>query len=74
MLFRSITAADLCTSIGLTSSGVSRASVGRLNAATGGFTSASCGTAAAGTLTLVLGEAVRLREPNGPLNFVPSHF
>lgn len=69
-----ITAADLCTSIGLTSSGLNRGSVGRLNATTGGFTSASCGTAAAGTLTLVLGEAVRLREPNGPISFVPSHF
>ena len=69
-----ITAADLCTSIGLTSTGGARGSVGRLNAATGGFTSASCGTPAATTLTLVLGEAVRLREPNGPLSFVPSHF
>lgn len=69
-----ITAADLCTSIGLTSTGVLRGSVGRLNAATGGFTSASCGQAAAAALTLVLGEAVRLREPNGPISFVPSHF
>lgn len=69
-----ITAADLCTSIGLSSAGVNRGSVGRLNATTGTFTSANCGTAAATTLTLVLGEAVRLREPNGPLSFVPSHF
>jgi hypothetical protein len=69
-----ITAADLCTSIGLTASGIARGSVGRLNAITGAFTSANCGTAAATTLTLVLGEAVRLREPNGPLSFVPSHF
>jgi hypothetical protein len=69
-----ITAADLCTSIGLTSAGGLRGSVGRLNSATGGFTSANCGTTAATSLVLVLGEAVRLREPNGPLSFVPSHF
>jgi hypothetical protein len=69
-----ITAADLCTSAGLTSTGVARGSVGRLNAATGTFTTASCGQAAASSLVLVLGEAVRLREPNGPISFVPSHF
>jgi len=69
-----ITGADLCTSVGLTSTGVARGSIGRLNSATGAFTSASCGQAAAAALTLVLGESVRLREPNGPINFVPSHF
>jgi len=69
-----VSAADLCASIGMTSAGVSRGSVGRLNATTGAFTSANCGTAAASTLTLVLGEAVRLREPNGPMSFVPAHF
>lgn len=69
-----VSAADLCASIGMTSSGITRASVGRLNATTGAFTSASCGTAAASTLTLVLGEAVRLREPNATINFVPAHF
>lgn len=69
-----ITAADLCTSVGLTSTGVARGSIGRLNATTGAFTSANCGQAAASSLTLVLGEAVRLREPNGPISFVPSHF
>ena len=69
-----ISAADLCNSIGMTSAGGLRGSVGRLNATTGGFTSVNCGNAAASSLILVLGEAVRLREPNGPMSFVPSHF
>lgn len=69
-----VTAADLCASIGMTSAGVLRGSVGRLNPSTGAFTTANCGTAGASTLNLVLGEAVRLRDPNGPLNFVPAHF
>jgi hypothetical protein len=69
-----VTAADLCLSSGLTSSGIQRATVQRLNAATGGFTTVTCGTAAASTLNLVLGEAVALREPNGPLSFIPAHF
>jgi hypothetical protein len=69
-----VTAADLCLQSGFTSSGINRAQIVRLNAATGGATTASCGTAAATSLTLVLGEAVRVREPNGPLTFIPSHF
>lgn len=69
-----VTAADLCLQSGFTSAGVSRASVARLNASTGAFTTATCGTAGASSLTLVLGEAVRVREPNGPLTFIPSHF
>jgi len=69
-----VTAADLCLSSGLTSSGIQRATVQRLNAATGAFTTVTCGTAAASTLNLVLGEAVALREPNGPLSFIPAHF
>lgn len=69
-----VTAADLCLSSGLTSSGIQRATVQRLNAATGGFTTVTCGTAAASTLNLVLGEAVAIREPNGPLSFIPAHF
>ena len=69
-----VTAADLCLQSGFTSAGVNRAQIARLNAATGGVTTVSCGTTAAGTLTLVLGEAVRVREPNGPLTFIPSHF
>lgn len=70
-----ITAADLCASVGLASAGAARGSVGRLNAATGAFTTANCGTAGATSLTLVLGEAVRLRSIVGvPVTFVPSHF
>jgi hypothetical protein len=69
-----VTAADLCLSSGLTSSGGLRATIQRLNAATGATTTVSCGTAAAGTLNLVLGEAVGLREPNGPISFIPAHF
>ena len=69
-----VTAADLCNGIGMTSAGALRGSVGRLNATTGAFTQVSCGNAAATSLILVLGEAVRLREPNGPMSFVPSHF
>jgi len=76
-----ITAADLCASVGLQSVGAARGSVGRLNAATGSFSSANCGTAGASSFVLVLGEAVRLRNafiaaPNSlpPVNFVPAHF
>lgn len=69
-----VSAADLCNGIGMTSAGALRGTVGRLNAATGAFTNVSCGNAAASSLILVLGEAVRLREPNGPMSFVPSHF
>ena len=35
---------------------------------------AGCGTAAAIGLPLVLGEAVRLRDSNGPITFIPAHF
>jgi len=69
-----VTAADLCASSGLTSAGGLRATIGRLNPTTGATTTVSCGTAAAGTLSLVLGEAVAVREPNGPISFIPAHF
>src|SRR5262245_60969942 len=69
-----VTAADLCLSSGLTSAGGLRATIGRLNPGTGATTTVSCGTAAAGTLSLVLGEAVAIREPNGPIRFIPAHF
>jgi hypothetical protein len=69
-----VTAADLCLSSGLTSAGIQRATIQRLNAVNGGFTTVTCGTAAASTLNLVLGEAVAIREPNGPLSFIPAHF
>jgi len=75
-----VTAQDLCNSVGMTSVPIpppgsgSRGQVGRLNSVSGAFTTVSCGTDAALALTLVLGEAVRLREPEGPISFVPAHF
>jgi hypothetical protein len=69
-----VTAADLCLSSGLSSAGGLRATIQRLNSSNGVFTTVTCGTAAAGTLNLVLGEAVAIREPNGPLSFIPAHF
>jgi hypothetical protein len=68
---------DLCLSSGLTSSGpltAPKAQLTRVNAITGVATSATCGTTTAGATALVLGEAVRCREPNGPKTFIPAHF
>lgn len=68
-----VTAADICSSIGLTSTGfLNKGSVARLNPANGNFTTFTCG--GSGAFTLVLGEAVKVREPNGPLTFTPAHF
>lgn len=66
---------DLCLSSGFTSSGLTRATVTRLDSVSG-VTSApvNCGSAGATAFTLTLGEAIRFREPNGPLTFVPAHF
>jgi len=72
-----VTMNDLCLSSGLTSTGgigVPRAQMTRINAATGVPTSQTCGTAGAIGQNLVLGEAVRIREPNGPKSFTPAHF
>jgi hypothetical protein len=71
-----VTAADLCASIGLTSTGLlNKGSVARLDPNSGNTTTGTCGTSSASTLVLNLGEAVALREPiAGPLTFVPSHF
>jgi hypothetical protein len=69
-----VTVADLCSSIGLTSTGFPRATVTRLNATTGLFGTVSCGTPAAASQALVLGEHIQLREPNGPKAFIPAHF
>jgi len=69
-----VSANDLCLQSGLTSTGLNRAQIFRLNPVLGTFTQVSCGTAAAGSLNLVLGEAVRLRDPNGPITFIPAHF
>jgi hypothetical protein len=71
-----VTAADLCSSIGMTSTGiVGKATIGRLDPNSGSTTTGTCGTSSATTLVLNLGEAVVLREPTAaPLTFVPSHF
>ena len=68
---------DLCLSAGLTSTGAigaPRALITRINAPTGAAVSAQCGTATATGTPLVLGEAVRIREPFGPKTFIPAHF
>ena len=68
---------DLCLTAGLTSTGAvgaPRASITRVAASTGAAVSAQCGTTTAQATNLVLGEAVRMREPNGPKIFVPAHF
>ncbi len=51
-----------------------RGTINRLNAATGAFTQVTCGTAGAGTLNLVLGEQVQLREPLSAKTFLPAHY
>lgn len=69
-----VTAADLCAQAGLWGASVPRATVTRVNAVTGANSLVQCGTATASTLNLVLGEAVMLRDPHGPVSFVPAHF
>ncbi len=69
-----LTANDLCLQAGLTSTGITRASITRLNASTGVFSTVSCGSSGATALNLVLGEFVQLRDPNGPRTFIPDHF
>jgi hypothetical protein len=69
-----VTVNDLCLSTGMTSTGSPRATVTKLNASTGLFVTRSCGTSGAQNEPLVLGEHVQLREPNGPLSFIPAHF
>ena len=69
------TAADLCASIGMTSTGLSKGTVSRLDPNSGSTTVGTCGTSSATSLVLNLGEAVTLREPIiAPITFVPSHF
>ena len=66
--------AQLCTTAGLTPGALNGAQITRLNAATGAFTNARCGTAACTNLTLPLGEHIQIAEPNAPKTFVPAHF
>lgn len=69
------TANDLCLSSGFTSTGLQKATVIRQDAVTGVPTSpVTCGSSGATAFVLSLGEAIRFREPNGPLTFTPAHF
>ncbi len=67
------TVRDLCIQAGLSSVGLP-ATVTRLNATTGLFSAPLCGSPAAGTTSLVLGEFVQIRDPGGPKTFIPAHF
>jgi hypothetical protein len=71
-----VTGADLCASIGMTSTGiVGKGTIARLDPNSGSTTTGTCGTTSASSLVLNLGEAVVLREPTvAPLTFVPAHF
>lgn len=72
-----VTVADLCASSGLSSTGgalVPKATVTRVDATTGTGTTSQCGSPGAVTANLILGEAVRIREPNGPKDFIPAHY
>jgi len=70
-----VSAGDLCSHFGMTSTGTLRGTVQRLDPTAGSFTQVSCGTPAATGLNLILGESVNLREPNGPLTArAPRHF
>jgi len=66
---------DLCLSSGFSSTGLSKATITRLDAVTGVQAApVQCGTSAATSFVLTLGEAIKVREPNGPLTFNPAHF
>ena len=67
------TVRDLCIQAGLTSAGLP-ATVTRLNATTGTFNAPLCGSAAASTIALVLGEFVVIRDPGASRTFIPAHF
>lgn len=72
-----VTYADFCASSGLSSTGgatVAKAQITSINAVTGAGSTQACGSAGATTATLVLGEAIRVREPNGPKLFIPAHY
>ena len=68
-----VTVRDLCIQAGLTSVGTP-ATITRLNATTGLFSTPLCGSPAAATTNLVLGEFVQIRDPGGPKTFIPDHF
>lgn len=69
-----VTQRDLCVQLGMQLSGLSAGFVGTKDPATGILTQNRCDSAAATAATLTLGQAVRLRNTAGPLNFTPAHF
>jgi hypothetical protein len=70
-----VKANDLCSDIGLTSTGVNatRGLVGRLIASSGAPQTYTCGTSSVAAFNLVTGEAVRVRNPVAK-SWLPSHF
>jgi hypothetical protein len=68
------TAEDLCTQSGLTSTGILRATVLRVDPVSGASNQVSCGTSGASAMSLPVGEAFRVREPNGPITFFPGYY
>ncbi len=70
-----VTFQDICVQAGLPS-GVTGAQLTRRRSSDGAAINAFCGTAAASTQNLVLGEAVRIHTPTnpGPVVFIPAHF
>jgi hypothetical protein len=69
-----VSANDLCQSSGLFTTAIIKASLTKLNATTGAFTTVNCQSAQAVALQLVLGDHVQLRNPNGPNTFIAAHF
>jgi hypothetical protein len=73
-----VSANDLCLSSGLTSTGLQKASILRFDPVTGGVVGpVVCGSSAAQSLILQLGEAVRIREATTVTTvktFIPAHF
>jgi hypothetical protein len=68
---------DFCQSSGLSSTGgalVPKAAITRVDATTGTPITRTCGSSGAQAEPLVLGESVRVREPNGPKDFIPAHY
>lgn len=68
-----VTTNDLCTQIGLTSTGITRATLQRVNLTDGAYQNATCGSTTT-DWNLEIGEAIRIREPNGPITFTPLHY
>src|SRR6185503_9710927 len=54
----------LCTTLGLTSTGILRAGITIQDPITGNYSSANCGTSSADLLLLVPGRGVMIRQPN----------